>query len=43
MMRECLRVFSDAWRTFLFGRLATCRASEYSARFNEHLREEIGD
>jgi mannose-6-phosphate isomerase-like protein (cupin superfamily) len=42
MMRECLRVFSDAFQTFLFVRQATCRDSEYSELFNEHLREEIG-
>jgi mannose-6-phosphate isomerase-like protein (cupin superfamily) len=42
MMRECLRVFSDAFQNFLFVRQATCRDDDYSQVFHEHLREEIG-
>jgi mannose-6-phosphate isomerase-like protein (cupin superfamily) len=42
MMRECLRVFSDGFQSFLFMRQATCRDADYSEAFHEHLREEIG-
>jgi mannose-6-phosphate isomerase-like protein (cupin superfamily) len=42
MMRECLRVFSDAFQSFLFVRQATCRDEDYSRVFHEHLREELG-
>jgi quercetin dioxygenase-like cupin family protein len=41
-MRECLRVFSDAFQTLLFTRQATCRDARYAPSFNQHLREELG-
>lgn len=41
-MRECLRVFSDAFQTLLFTRQAMCRDDSYAAAFNEHLVEELG-
>jgi mannose-6-phosphate isomerase-like protein (cupin superfamily) len=41
-MCECLRVFADAFQTFLFTRQATCRDDEYAALFHEHLVEELG-
>lgn len=40
--RDCLRVFSDAFQTFLFTRQAMCRDDEYQALFHEHLVEELG-
>jgi hypothetical protein len=42
MMREGIRVFSDAFQTILFTRQATCRDEIYRAVFDEHLFEEIG-
>jgi mannose-6-phosphate isomerase-like protein (cupin superfamily) len=42
LMRECLRVFSDGFQTFLFVRQAMCRDNDYRQTFSEHLREEIG-
>ena len=41
-MRESIRVFSDAYQTFLFTRQATCRDEAYTDMFDEHLREELG-
>lgn len=41
MMRECLRVFSDSYQTFLFARQALCRDDGYRVTFMEHLREEL--
>jgi hypothetical protein len=41
-MRECLRVFSDAFQTFLFTRQATCRDRDFAAPFHGHLLEELG-
>jgi hypothetical protein len=40
--REVLRVFSDAFQTFLFTRQATCRDEDYRKPFNAHLLEELG-
>jgi mannose-6-phosphate isomerase-like protein (cupin superfamily) len=40
--REVLRVFSDAFQTFLFLRQATCRNEEYRGPFLAHLNEELG-
>jgi hypothetical protein len=40
--RNYIRVFSDAFQTFIFTRQAMCRESRYSKMFNEHLVEEIG-
>lgn len=42
LMRECIRVFSDAYQTFLFTRQATCRDSDYLKMFHEHFLEELG-
>jgi mannose-6-phosphate isomerase-like protein (cupin superfamily) len=40
--RDCVRVFSDFFQTFLLTRQAMCRDTEYNALFNEHLVEELG-
>jgi mannose-6-phosphate isomerase-like protein (cupin superfamily) len=40
--RRCIRVFSDAFQTFLFTRQAMCRDGEYWSEFSIHLREELG-
>lgn len=40
--RECLRVFADAFQTFLFTRQATCSDDDFAALFHEHLVEELG-
>jgi len=42
IMREALRVFSDAFQTILFTRQATCRDERFMSAFHEHLTEEIG-
>lgn len=42
LLRECLRVFSDAFQTFLFTRQAMCRDDEYVTQFHRHLLEELG-
>jgi len=42
MMRECVRVYSDAYQTFLFTRQATCRDERYQEMFHEHFLEELG-
>jgi hypothetical protein len=39
---EAIRVFSDAFQTFLFTRQAMCREAGYSAAFHGHLLEELG-
>jgi hypothetical protein len=41
-LRECLRVFADAFQTFLFTRQATCWDAEYAEPYREHLVEELG-
>jgi hypothetical protein len=40
--RGALRIFSDAFQTFLFTRQAMCRDEAYSAPFMDHLVEELG-
>lgn len=40
--KQCIRVFSDVFQTFLFTRQAMCRAPEYHAVFHSHLAEEFG-
>ena len=42
MMRECARVFSDAFQAFLFVRQGMCRDDDYIEAFEQHLREELG-
>ncbi|HEY2512334.1 MAG TPA: cupin domain-containing protein [Polyangiaceae bacterium] len=42
LMRECIRVFSDAYQTFLFTRQATCRDGDYLQMFHQHFLEELG-
>lgn len=42
MIKECLRVFADAFQIFLFTRQAMCRDDGYAKTFGEHLLEEIG-
>jgi quercetin dioxygenase-like cupin family protein len=42
LAREAIRVFSDAFQTFLFTRQAMCRDASYHAVFHEHLAEEFG-
>lgn len=42
VMREALRVFSDAFQTILFTRQATCRDERFLRAFHAHLTEEIG-
>jgi mannose-6-phosphate isomerase-like protein (cupin superfamily) len=42
MMREALRVFSDAFQTILFTRQATCRDEHFRDTFHSHLLEELG-
>ncbi len=39
---EGLRVFSDAFQTFLYTRQAMCADDDYRPAFLQHLREEIG-
>lgn len=39
---EAIRVFSDAFQTFLFTRQAMCRDQGYSSAFHGHLLEELG-
>jgi hypothetical protein len=39
---EALRVFSDAFQTFLFTRQAMCRDKAYLSIFHGHLLEELG-
>jgi hypothetical protein len=41
-MRECLRVFSDAFQVLLFTRQALCRDSRFAPAFHQHLVEELG-
>ncbi len=42
VMREALRVFSDAFQTILFTRQATCRDERFMRAFHAHLTEELG-
>jgi mannose-6-phosphate isomerase-like protein (cupin superfamily) len=42
MMREALRVFSDAFQTILFTRQATCRDEHFRDTFHGHFLEELG-
>lgn len=42
LFRDRLRVFCDAFQTFLFARQATCDDESYKGIFAEHLLEEIG-
>jgi mannose-6-phosphate isomerase-like protein (cupin superfamily) len=42
MMRECVRVFSDAYQVFLFTRQGSCRDERYQEMFHEHFLEELG-
>jgi hypothetical protein len=42
MMREALRVFSDAFQTILFTRQATCRDERFRDTFHSHFIEELG-
>jgi hypothetical protein len=42
LFRDRLRVFCDAFQTFLFVRQATCEDESYKGVFAEHLLEEIG-
>lgn len=42
LFRDRLRVFCDAFQTFLFARQATCADESYKGVFVEHLMEEIG-
>ena len=42
VMREALRVFSDAFQTILFTRQATCRDPRFMSAFHAHLTEELG-
>lgn len=39
---EAIRVFSDAFQSFLFTRQAMCREEGYFAAFHGHLLEELG-
>jgi hypothetical protein len=39
---EAIRVFSDAFQTFLFTRQAMCREEGYCSAFHGHLLEELG-
>lgn len=39
---EAIRVFSDAFQSFLFTRQAMCRDDSYFAAFHGHLLEELG-
>jgi hypothetical protein len=39
---EAIRVFSDAFQTFLFTRQAMCRDEGYAKAFHGHLLEELG-
>ena len=41
-MRECLRVFSDAFQVLLFSRQALCRDERFAPAFHQHLVEELG-
>lgn len=42
VMREALRVFSDAFQVMLFSRQALCRDRAYQSVFDEHMQEELG-
>ncbi len=42
LFRDRLRVFCDAFQTFLFTRQATCDDQSYRGVFLEHLLEEVG-
>ena len=37
---DAIRVFSDAFQTFLFTRQAMCRDEDYRAMFHGHLMED---
>jgi hypothetical protein len=41
-LRECARVFADAFQKFLFTRQSMCRDRDYEEAFLDHLREEQG-
>ena len=42
IMREALRVFSDAFQAMLLSRQAMCRDETFQSVFDEHLQEELG-